>query len=235
MTTELPRHQTLALFRRGAALRWRTPLWTRTARDARSTGEPRVEEVELTDLDSGATRAVACDTVVFTRRLDPRPRAGRDGRARRWTRAPAARPWTRRCARSREGVFAAGNLLHGAETADVAALSGRHAAAARPATFGGGSAWPDARVPIECEPPLHWISPNVRGGRPPAAAAGALRPPLDRVRAAAADRGRPGRPHALGRPHRAGWCRAARRACRGLDRRRRSGGGPVSVRVVRRG
>ena len=62
------------------------------------------------------------------RRLDPRPRAGRDGRARAWIRARAARPWTPRSRTSREGVFAAGNLLHGAEPADVAALSGRHAA-----------------------------------------------------------------------------------------------------------
>ena len=65
MTTELPRHQTLRLFRAGAALRWRTPLWTRTAVTAIH-GRPRVEEVELTDLDSGATRSLACDTVVFT-------------------------------------------------------------------------------------------------------------------------------------------------------------------------
>ena len=81
MVTELPRHQSLALFRAGAALRFRTPLWTRTAVSAIH-GRPRVEEVELTDLDSGAVRRVACDTVVFTRRLDPRPRARRDGGAR---------------------------------------------------------------------------------------------------------------------------------------------------------
>src|SRR4029450_5554635 len=46
LTTGLPRHQTLALFRAGAALRWRTPLWTRTAVTA-IRGRPRVEEVEL--------------------------------------------------------------------------------------------------------------------------------------------------------------------------------------------
>ena len=65
MTTELARHQSLAAFRAGAALRFRTPLWTRTAVSAIH-GRPRVEEVELTDLDSGRTRAVACETVVFT-------------------------------------------------------------------------------------------------------------------------------------------------------------------------
>ena len=65
MVTELPRHQTLALFRAGAAMRFRTPVWTRTAVSAIH-GRPRVEEVELTDLDSGATRSVECDTVVFS-------------------------------------------------------------------------------------------------------------------------------------------------------------------------
>src|SRR5215212_9519096 len=65
MTTELRRHQTLALFRAGAAVRWRTPLWTRTAVSAIH-GRPRVEEVELTNLDTGDTRTVECDTVVFT-------------------------------------------------------------------------------------------------------------------------------------------------------------------------
>jgi thioredoxin reductase len=156
MTTELPRHQSLALFRAGAALRWRTPLWTRTAVTAIH-GRPRVEEVELTELDSGRTRSVSCDTVVFTAdwipdhelavmaglTMDP------------GTRGPAVDAALRT---SRPGVFAAGNLLHGAETADVAALSGRHAGAAAAKLKVPGTL--SARTPIECDPPLHWISPN---------------------------------------------------------------------------
>ena len=65
MVTEMGRHQSLAAFRAGAALRFRAPLWTRTAVSAIH-GQARVEAVELTDLDSGRTRRVACDTVVFT-------------------------------------------------------------------------------------------------------------------------------------------------------------------------
>jgi thioredoxin reductase len=168
MVTELPRHQSLALFRAGAALRFRTPLWTRTAVTAIH-GRPRVEEVELTDLDSGATRRVACDTVVFTAdwipdhelavmaRLDLDP----------GTWGPAVDAALRT---SRPGVFAAGNVLHGAETADVAALSGRHAAAVVAAFASNAHAWPEARIPIKCEPPLRWIAPNVvvpGAGAPP--------------------------------------------------------------------
>jgi thioredoxin reductase len=167
MTTELPRHQSLRLFRAGTALRWRTPLWTRTAVTAIH-GRPRVEEVELTDLDSGVTRSLKCDTVVFTGDWIPdHELAVMGGLAMDpGTRGPRVDAALRT---SRSGVFAAGNLLHGAETADVAALSGRHAAAGAAATVRGGG-WPEGTVPIECEPPLRWISPSAvapRGGTPP--------------------------------------------------------------------
>jgi thioredoxin reductase len=119
MTTELPRHQSLELFRWGAAVCFRTPLWTRTAVTAVN-GRPRVEEVELTDLDTGATRGVACDTVVFTADWIPDNElaimAGVELDA--GTLGPAVDAALRT---SCPGVFAAGNLLHGAETADVAA------------------------------------------------------------------------------------------------------------------
>jgi hypothetical protein len=74
-------------------------------------------------------------------------------------------------------VFAAGNLLHGAETADVAALGGRHAGAAAAAFLANGGSWPEQRMPIECEPPLLWIAPNVvvAGAGPPPRGRFALR------------------------------------------------------------
>jgi thioredoxin reductase len=65
MTTELPRHQTLEVFRAGASVRYRFPLLTRTA-VAGIRGRLRVEEVDLLDLESGRMRLIACDTVVFT-------------------------------------------------------------------------------------------------------------------------------------------------------------------------
>jgi hypothetical protein len=52
----------------------------------------------------------------------------------------------------------------------VAALGGRHAAAAAAAFLANGGSWPDVRVPIRCEPPLGWIAPNVvvaGAGAPP--------------------------------------------------------------------
>jgi thioredoxin reductase len=232
MTTPLPRHQTLPLFRAGAALRWRTPLWTRTAVTAIH-GRPRVEEVELTDLDSGATRTIACDTVVFTADWIPDHELAVMGGLQMdpGTRGPAVDAALRT---SRESVFGAGNLLHGAEPADVAALSGRHAAMAAAAHV-RGSAWPDRRVLIECEPPLHWISPNALSDRPSSPPRGCftLRSTqfVSGPRIQVAQDGRalwdgrirrlvPGRSARLA----AGWTAA-------VD----PGGGPVSVRVVHRG
>jgi hypothetical protein len=168
LTTELPRHQSVAAFRLGALARYRVPVWTRT-RVSAIRGRRRVEAVELTDLASGAARTVACDTVVFTDdwipdhelaamaglELDP------------ISRGPAVDA-ALRC--SSPGVFAAGNVVHGAEQADVAALGGRHVAAAVARYLEDGE-WPSLRVPVECEEPLGWIAPNVvsAGPGPPGA------------------------------------------------------------------
>jgi thioredoxin reductase len=173
MTTELERHQSLAAFRAGAAVRFRVPLWTRTAVTA-IRGRPRVEEVELTALESGRIRTIACDTVVFSADWIPDNELAAMARLELdpLTRGPAVDAALRT---SRSGVFAAGNLLHGAETADVAALSGRHAAAgvaafmAAEGAAAGDAAAGDAaagyasaaRIPIRCEDPLGWIAPNV--------------------------------------------------------------------------
>jgi len=160
MTTELPRHQTLELFRAGASLRYRFPLLTGTA-VARIRGHSRVEEVELLELESRRTRLIACDTVVFTADWIPDHELSVMGGLELdpGTRGPRADTGLRT---TRPGTFAAGNVLQGAEPADIAALSGRHAAGSVARWLAGDSSWP-AAVPIECAPPLHWISPNAIG------------------------------------------------------------------------
>jgi thioredoxin reductase len=164
MTTELPRHQSLAAFRAGAAVRFRTPIWTRT-RVGAIHGRPRVEEVELTDLDGGGSRSLACETVVFSGDWIPDNELAVMGGLEldSGTRGPLVDEALRT---SRPGVFAAGNVLHGAEQADVAALSGRHAGAAA-ARFLGRGDWPQRRVRIDVRAPLAWVSPNALAGGPP--------------------------------------------------------------------
>jgi hypothetical protein len=158
LVTELPRHQSLAAFRAGAAVRYRAPVWSRTAVSAIH-GDERVESVELTELDAGRTRTVECDLVVFTAdwipdhelavmagcELDP------------GTLGPLVDQGLRT---TRRGVFAAGNLLHPAETADICALDGRHVAPSVAAYLRGARDWP-SRVRLIARGPLAWIAPNL--------------------------------------------------------------------------
>lgn len=172
VVTEAPHHQTFAAFRAAAALRWpRTRLLTST-RVSAVLGRPRVEAVELTDLETGAVWRLACDTVVFTGDWVPDHELARIG-------GLAMDPATRgplvdqRLRTSVPGVFAAGNLLHGAETADVAALDGRHVAAAIRDHL-TGAPWPvRPPLPLACLPPLRWAAPG-------AVAPGAGPPPMGR-------------------------------------------------------
>jgi thioredoxin reductase len=183
LVTGHERQQSYAAFRFGAAVRWRVPVWTSSA-VRRIAGRGQLEGVEVADVRTGAARCVPCELVVFTGDWIPDHELARLA-------GLAMDPGTRgpvvatTLATSLAGVFAAGNLVHAAETADIAALSGRHAArhiaaflgaeAAVPgsgaAAAGSGTA-PGARLPVLVEPPLRWISPNAIGSAAP--------PPLGR-------------------------------------------------------
>ena len=189
LVTEQERQQSYAAFRLGAALRWRVPVWTWTA-VRRVAGRGRLAGVDVADVRTGATRFVPCDTLVFSGDWIPDHELARmaglvmdPG-----TRGPAV---DTTLATSAAGVFAVGNLVHAAETADIAALSGRHAARhvaaalrarpTRPGRPGAGQAGAGrsgaGRVPVLAEAPLRWISPNAitaTAGRP------AVPPPLGR-------------------------------------------------------
>ncbi len=168
MITELPHQQSLPLAALAARARFGTPLSTRTALRSIE-GRPVVERVRLERLDTGAERSLDCELVVLSAdwipdhelavlgglELDPATRGPRVDASLRSTRA---------------GVFAAGNLLQGAEPADVAALSGRHAARAVSGWLRGAGAWPAPSAPIVTRAPLGWITPNAIGrdaGPPP--------------------------------------------------------------------
>jgi thioredoxin reductase len=220
LTTEYERQQSYAAFRFGAAVRWRVPVWTSCA-VRRIAGRGRLEGVELADARTGPACTglartglartgpawfVPCEVVVFTGDWIPDHELARlAGLAMDpGTRGPAV---DTTLSTSLPGVFAAGNLVHAAETADIAALSGRHAARhiARYIAAGAGAGWgagagapgargsgapgsrragpPGTRLPILVEPPLLWISPNAIGTSAP--------PPLGRfvLRSAAFRRG----------------------------------------------
>ena len=169
LVTDQPRQQSYAAFALAAAVRWRAPVWTSAAL-RRVCGRGRLDGAELADLRTGAVRFVACDTLVFTGDWIPDHELARLAGAEidPGTRGPAV---DTALETSVADVFAAGNLVHAAETADVAALGGRHAARHLAAALRTGS--PRAqRIPVTVTAPLRWISPNairVPGPPPPRA------------------------------------------------------------------
>ena len=166
LVTDLPKHQSLAAFRAGAVLRYRAPVWTRTA-VTEIRGAERVESVEITELDSGRTRDVDCDLVIFTADWIPDHELAvmADCELDPGSLGPLVDPGFRT---TRPGVFAAGNLVHPAETADLCALDGRHAAGPIAAYLRGGRVWPE-HVRLATRSPLAWVVPNLLlgPGHPP--------------------------------------------------------------------
>jgi thioredoxin reductase len=185
LVTEHERHQSYAAFRLGAALRWGIPVWTSSAVTRVTGADGRLASVDVTDVTDvagvagGQARTVACDWLVFTGDWIPDHVLVRSSGLAldAGTRGPAVDGGL---ATSAPGVFAAGNLVHAAETADVAALSGRHAARQVDSFLAGRASPASARIPVVAEPPLRWISPNV-------VAADRVLPPLGRFTLRAAE------------------------------------------------
>jgi thioredoxin reductase len=188
LVTEYERQQSYAAFRAAAALRWGIPVWTSTVVRRVTGPDGRLTGVELADLRNGNTRFVRCEILVFSGDWIPDHALARAARLTvdPGTRGPAVDTGL---ATSAAGVFAAGNLVHAAETADIAALSGRHAAR-QIAGYLRGRGGAAARVPVEVEPPLLWISPNAIA--PGAPATSPPSPPLGRFTLRAAEFGRHG-------------------------------------------
>jgi thioredoxin reductase len=160
MVTPLQHHQTYTPLRLATSTRHRVPIITGEA-IASIEGRDQVRAVTLT---SG--RRIECDTVVFTGDWVPNNELARSGDLTldAHHRGPVVDSALRT---SRRGVFAAGNLTHPAETADVCALQGRHLSASLLDWLATGH-WPEHRVAVRAEPPILWISPSMLHGQDPA-------------------------------------------------------------------
>ncbi len=161
MITEFPRDQ---LYFHYAPAKWwlmhvrhPTPIHTST-RITRILGRKRVEGVEVESLRTGRRQIIPCDTVVFTGDWIPEHEVARKGELAMdaGTKGPRIDGQFRTSA---PGVFAAGNLLRGAETAATSAMEGRFAAG-HIADFLAGRAWPQRRLPILTQSPIIWAFPN---------------------------------------------------------------------------
>ncbi|MFG1611380.1 NAD(P)/FAD-dependent oxidoreductase [Nonomuraea wenchangensis] len=166
MTSEYDKPEAYTAFRVPGRLAFGVLVRART-RVVAIHGKGRVTSVDIENLDTGQRHRVPCDTVITTGDWIPDHELARSGGLDldEGTRGPRV---DTSLATSVPGVFAAGNLLHPVDTADVAALDGRHVAAAvlghlagEPAPGGGG-------VPLVAEAPLRWVAPQlVRPGGPP--------------------------------------------------------------------
>jgi thioredoxin reductase len=138
---------------------------SRRTRVIRIVGRERVEGVEVRHLDTGQQVVVACDTVVFTAdwipdnelvrlrglRIDPGHHGAVVDTALRT---------------SADGVFGAGNLLHPVDTADVAALDGRHVAEQVTRYLEGGAV-PAEAFRLVAGDGFAWVAPGlIRLGDP---------------------------------------------------------------------
>lgn len=158
IVTEFPQHQSYFQYKLVSADRYRVPLMT-NQKVTNIFGKKRVEAVELTDVRSGAIQTIACDTLVFTGGWIPDYELAFSGGLQIDPNLKGPRI-NLQMQTSAKGVFAAGNLIHAAETADVAAISGRLAAAKVQDYLNTGKWCASSSVPIDYEAPIAWASPQ---------------------------------------------------------------------------
>ncbi|MEO3763988.1 NAD(P)/FAD-dependent oxidoreductase [Streptomyces sp. B8F3] len=164
MISEHPKAESYGVFNAAGRTALRVPVATRS-RVTRIIGKTRCEAVEIEHLDTGRRRTVACDTVVFTGDWIPDHELAR---AAGLTLDPGTLgPLTDTALRtSRPGIYAAGNLLHPVDTADIAALDGRHVAEQIRRDLHGENQ-PTDGVRLIANEPFRWITPQIlRPGDP---------------------------------------------------------------------
>lgn len=159
MVSRYPRSEAYAAFSLPGRGVLRTPVIT-NSRVVRIDGKDRVRSVEVEDLRNGQRRTVECDTVITTGDWIPDHELVRLGGIHLdpSTLGPTVDAGL---ATSAPGVFAAGNLIHPVDTADGAALDGRHVATAVRAWLGGdSSASPMDGIAIRAAAPFAWVTPQ---------------------------------------------------------------------------
>jgi thioredoxin reductase len=136
----------------------RTPVLGRT-RVVRIDGHDRVASVLVEHLDTGTRTLLACDTVATTGDWVPDHELVRLGGLEldRATLGPVVETSLRTSA---AGVFAVGNLVHPVDTADGAALDGRHVVAGVRAHLAGDAA-PAPTVRLTAAAPFRWVTPQL--------------------------------------------------------------------------
>jgi thioredoxin reductase len=158
MVSGYPRSEAYAAFRVPGRALLRGPVLTRS-RVVSIDGRQRVRSVVVENLDTGVRTTIDCDTVITTGDWIPDHELAR-------TAGLAMDPATRgplvdaSLRTSADGVFAVGNLLHPVDTADGAALDGRHVAPRVHDWLEGKG--PGAQgVRVRTRAPFRWVTPQL--------------------------------------------------------------------------
>lgn len=156
LTTEYPKPDSYVAFSVFGKAIFHTDVATRT-KLVRINGRPNVSSVELEHIDTGVRTTVACDTVILTGDWIPENELARSADI---TLDPASRaPIVDQDLRTNiPGVFAAGNMLHPVDTADIAALDGA-AVAKAVLRYLDGDRPASAGYAISVQKPLRWVVP----------------------------------------------------------------------------
>ncbi len=158
MVSSYPRSEAYAAFRLPGRFLMDGPVFTRS-RLVGIRGKDRVRAAVVENLDTGERTTIDCDTVVFTGDWIPDHELARTGGLAMdpATRGPVVDAALRT---SSPGVFAVGNLLHPVDTADGAALDGRHVAAAVRQWLQHREE-PSKGVRVRPGGPIRWVAPQI--------------------------------------------------------------------------
>jgi thioredoxin reductase len=158
MVSGYPHSEAYAAFRMPGRVMMNGPVHARS-RIVSVLGKDRVRFAVIENIDTGRRTTVECDTVVFTGDWIPDHELARTGGLAmdRATRGPVVDAALRT---SSPGVFAVGNLLHPVDTADGAALDGRHVVAAVRSWLARRDEPPKA-VRIRTDGPFRWVAPQL--------------------------------------------------------------------------
>jgi thioredoxin reductase len=159
MTSEFVRPEAYAAFVLPGRCALRVPIRVRS-RVVAIHGQDRVTAVDVEDVRTGLRTSIDCDTVITTGDWIPDHELARSAGIVLDPATLGPRVDTA-LATSQAGVFAVGNLVHPVDTADVAALDGRHVAAAVLAHLAGTGAPSGPSVEIIADAPLQWVAPQL--------------------------------------------------------------------------
>ena len=160
LVTEHEKHQAYfpySLYKFYTATLNNIPVYTKT-KLTNIIGNKKIEAVEILNLQDNTTKTIDCDALVFTGGWIPDHEFSRLGGLEidPFTNGPSV---DNNLKTSKKGVFAAGNVLRGAETADIAALEGKFVAQ-NILNYLDSKTWEADTAHVDKDESMEWVFPQ---------------------------------------------------------------------------